>query len=671
MSWPTPQDYSEAIQNLALNCRDPVLQAGVVVTTPLGLPRPITGNFASVYRVHSAGTDWAVRCFWREFADQQDRYRAISRHLQTARLPYTVGFQYLPQGIRIRGSWYPLLKMEWVEGELLSTYVERCLGQPNEILALAERWRVMLGRLEASGVAHGDLQHGNILVVGGQLKLVDYDGMYVPALAGRGSHELGNQHYQHPRRDGTHFGPSLDRFSALVVYLSLVAVGRQPEVWRALGAGEERLLFRREDFVNPTGEVWRRLTAILDPRIQTGLPRLRAALVAGPRDLSPCKDELTASSVRRPRRSLSSLPAGAVRRELPVWPPDHLPPPLPPARFGGNRALPRLALAAVATIFASLALVAVLPPATLSFALLGFALIVAVAYAADPAVRARHPYRRRLGVARYRLRRQRFDLWWKRKQRNQAQHGCQRGGSRRDARLAALEQRRDRDRKRADEMLAQSKADINVALKSLKQAEHVAIQSQLEDARRRHVQRRLRQCSVRRAPLSQISPLLRMRLWIMGVRSAADLDATGLATARTLSPSVARILAEWRVDAELEARQSAPRSLLAAESAAIAQRFQRGLAVLLEDELLANARRGAVDAAIDQRYNHRAAQLDRRQAPGHRRRASHLAVLEGELSEAIRWEAEAAGEVTEAQQGLAPFASITVAGYLAYLIALR
>src|SRR5207248_10425515 len=56
--------------------------------------------------------------------------------------------------------------------------------------------------LEAAKVAHGDLQHGNILVRGGSIQLVDYDGMWVPALSGRDATEIGHRAYQHPERSG-------------------------------------------------------------------------------------------------------------------------------------------------------------------------------------------------------------------------------------------------------------------------------------------------------------------------------------------------------------------------------------------------------------------------------------------------------------------------------------
>jgi len=139
MSWPPPQDYNEAIQNPQLNFTDPELRAGVPEMTPLGLPRAITGGFASVYRLRCGGRDWAVRCFLRAVPDQQERYAAIGRHLAAAKLPYTVGFAFQPGGIKVGGRAYPLLKMEWVDGEPLERWIEDHLGDPAALRALAER----------------------------------------------------------------------------------------------------------------------------------------------------------------------------------------------------------------------------------------------------------------------------------------------------------------------------------------------------------------------------------------------------------------------------------------------------------------------------------------------------------------------------------------------------
>ncbi|MGH2443129.1 MAG: hypothetical protein ACRDFX_08200, partial [Chloroflexota bacterium] len=224
MPWPTPQEYNEAIQNPRANCSDPELAAGTPEVTALGLPRPVTGNFASVYRIRCGNRDWAVRCFWREYADMRQRYEAISRYLAALDLPYTVEFHYLERGIRIRGTWYPVLKMQWVDGVILSTWIEQHLNDRAALAEMAERWRTMMAALEHGGVAHGDLQHGNVMVARNELLLVDYDCMFVPALSGKMSHELGHQHYQHPRRAASDFGPGMDDFSAWVIYLSLLAL---------------------------------------------------------------------------------------------------------------------------------------------------------------------------------------------------------------------------------------------------------------------------------------------------------------------------------------------------------------------------------------------------------------------------------------------------------------
>src|SRR4051794_10058342 len=104
MAWPTPQDYQEAVQNPRLAFRDPDLQAARPEADALGLPRPICGTFASVYKMLAGpGRTWAVRCFIREFRDQQQRYDAISQELTRLNLPYTVGFKYQPTGIQVRG----------------------------------------------------------------------------------------------------------------------------------------------------------------------------------------------------------------------------------------------------------------------------------------------------------------------------------------------------------------------------------------------------------------------------------------------------------------------------------------------------------------------------------------------------------------------------------------
>src|SRR5689334_20331277 len=207
MTWPHSQDYNEAIQNPQDSFGDPELRAGEPVVNALGIPLPRSGNFADVYEVlcPATGNRWAVKCFTREVPGLRERYAEIGKHLAAARLPFTVEFQYLEEGIRILGRWYPILKMRWVEGLLLNEFVRGAREKPQPLDSLGRIVARMAQRLREAGLAHADLQHGNVILVPGRdagslaVKLIDYDGMFVPALAGSPSGEVGHPAYQHPQ----------------------------------------------------------------------------------------------------------------------------------------------------------------------------------------------------------------------------------------------------------------------------------------------------------------------------------------------------------------------------------------------------------------------------------------------------------------------------------------
>jgi serine/threonine protein kinase len=269
------------------------LQQGQPELTPLGLPRVISGGFASVYKLQCQQRTWVVRCFLRPFQDHEHRYAAISDLLNRVRLPYTVGFTFLREGIRVRGQWYPILKMEWVRGERLDAFIEQHLEEPDTIMSLARHWFEMVQALRDASIAHGDLQHGNVLVTtNGELKLIDYDGMYIPELAGEGSHEVGHPHYQHPQRRLSDFGHYLDNFSAWVIYVSLMGCAIDPELWLKF-RGDECLLFRRQDFEQPEDSaVLRALESHRDGRIRSLGTLFRSLLDLGPRDVPYLNDRI-------------------------------------------------------------------------------------------------------------------------------------------------------------------------------------------------------------------------------------------------------------------------------------------------------------------------------------------------------------------------------------------
>lgn len=311
MSWPTLQDYNEAIQNPRLAFSDPELRIGQPELNQLGLPRPITGNFACVYKIEIRGQRWAARCFSSEVSDHQRRYEAISTYLKQVALPYTVQFTFLPGGIKVLGKNYPLLKMEWVQGESLNAFVGKSIGYPDTLLSLAKVWSRMMADLKAASMAHGDLQHGNVVVVGDQLRLIDYDGMYVPGLAGNQSNECGHRNYQLPTRTGWDYGPYLDNFSAWVIYVSLVSLAVHPELWSKYGGGDECLIFRKEDYLQPEdSEILRELNSSPNTELRFLIELFTSLFSLSPQDVPALDGNLQAPTVDATMRR-SAEPSGS------------------------------------------------------------------------------------------------------------------------------------------------------------------------------------------------------------------------------------------------------------------------------------------------------------------------------------------------------------------------
>ena len=249
--WPSARYFTEAIQCPSICFSHPLLRRTLPAVDRLGMPLVTSGQFAYVYKLKSTnGTgDFAVRCFRGYLGDRDQRYRAIQEHLQTAPVSYLSEFTYATEGILVGGQRFPILFMQWIEGPTLDLYIGEMLNRPDVLLHLSEEWLRLLGSLRTSGIAHGDLQHGNIIVEHGQLRLVDHDGIFVTKMAGWSASEVGHQHYQHPRRTANHFDEKLDNFSSLVIYLSLLSLAERPALWQE--HHDENLLFTKKDFANP------------------------------------------------------------------------------------------------------------------------------------------------------------------------------------------------------------------------------------------------------------------------------------------------------------------------------------------------------------------------------------------------------------------------------------
>ena len=175
MLTPHPQivEYNEAVQNPATAFRDPELRQGQVKVNALGLPVALSGGFALTYMMATPGRRLAVRCFHREIPRVQHKYAAIARAVGALKSPYFVGFDYLADGISIRGGWYPVVKMDWAEGDPLGVWLDRHAGDRRALERLRGQFAALAAFLEKHDIAHGDIQNGNVIISPQGLKLVD------------------------------------------------------------------------------------------------------------------------------------------------------------------------------------------------------------------------------------------------------------------------------------------------------------------------------------------------------------------------------------------------------------------------------------------------------------------------------------------------------------------
>lgn len=262
--WPDAVAYREAVQTPTVSLGEPGWKTATVAVNRQGLPVTYAGRFAVVFRATlQTGEKWALRCFTSPGADAKNgnghagvsramRYQLLAPH--AARLPQLfVPFRYVERGINVGGSWYPVVAMQWATGTPLGQWIEKNLSAPDKLRRLCGVLSGVLAELEAAQMAHGDFQHDNLLIspTGDAVTLVDYDGLFVPELAGSPSPEGGHPNYQHPKRTPAHFGPGLDRFACLVLQTGLLALSHQPALWARFSDGES-VLFQKSDFVDPS-----------------------------------------------------------------------------------------------------------------------------------------------------------------------------------------------------------------------------------------------------------------------------------------------------------------------------------------------------------------------------------------------------------------------------------
>ncbi|MFD0394279.1 hypothetical protein ACFQ3Z_25855 [Streptomyces nogalater] len=613
----------EALQNPTLCFEDPDLKHGTVQQSPVLGPKAISGNFASVFSITAPdGQRYALKCFTRDSSTLEARYQAISRQLADLRpsklsQPWPVSTAYLPRGVLVAGEWYPALKMAWVEGTSLITWIERNVRDTAAVLRTAERFAALVADLERLGVAHGDLQHGNLLVAADStLRLVDYDGMYVPALKGQGATENGHRNYQSPTRTSADFGPSIDRFSAWVIYLSLVAIATDPALWDQLhDAQGEFLILKEDDFKEPrSSPAWSLLLTHTDPNLQALATQTHGHLTAAAQAVPPLT---TAGTIPTPVR-----PRGEPAGRIPSWMAGHMPQPRNrPAASGtgpgtgtgtgtgtaaGTGFAHRRPGDILAGVFAltgsaapaTLTAISTLPTGYMAAAQLGVLLLSGGVLHASRRSRPEA----QASKARILVLQQQVDALADSVAAAQKIHqeieSLNTAGARRDTQLnrqiKSLQTELRDEQSRITVRLNKETGDLRTKLSGLAAKEQQQLDAALASAVRTHIQDKLRRTSIKDAKkLSNMGSGTVTNLIAAGIHTAADFTGVRYVQGSRYGnrdaflirsnghqvkvPGVGEVraaaLESWRTSLEQRARKSAPTSVGVQERAAIRQQF--------------------------------------------------------------------------------------------------
>jgi serine/threonine protein kinase len=253
---PTTQEYKIALMIGEDSFR--TLQNLEVIPHPSYPNEPwySTGGLAIVFKIKMKEKFYALKCFYVETNERQERLGHIATYLKQNPSLYFVDFTYLDNELWVEttqgGNGYPVVLMEWVEGKTLDNYLaEVCKIQDKARLQnLYFQFCNLAWWLQQQPIAHGDLKHDNILVTtDGNIKLIDYDGMFVPALSSRKASELGSPCYQHPKRDTHFFNKDLDDFSLLILQITLLALQHEPTLFAKHYNGDG-ILLKDTDYSN-------------------------------------------------------------------------------------------------------------------------------------------------------------------------------------------------------------------------------------------------------------------------------------------------------------------------------------------------------------------------------------------------------------------------------------
>lgn len=227
--------------------------------TPIQIYTHGSGAFATVFKATDYQKYYAIRFFLNNEEELFDRYKILDIYLNSISASWITKFIFLENELKYNHSEYPVLKMEWIEGLPLNRYIEQVLYDNEKIIILQNKILTLSRELEQNKVGHGDIQCSNLIIVnsetdGVNIKLIDYDGMYIPEFSNMLNLERGRSEFQTPTRTIYHFDEKIDRFSFWIILCALEALKYDKTLWLDVMQGgfntQDNLLFVGADFAN-------------------------------------------------------------------------------------------------------------------------------------------------------------------------------------------------------------------------------------------------------------------------------------------------------------------------------------------------------------------------------------------------------------------------------------
>ena len=256
MQYPLISEYVRAIQDANSNL-DKLAHLEPVLDDH-GEPYRSSGAFAVVFKMkdEQTGKCYALKCFTEEQEGRAEAYCQIADELEFVDSSYITSVKYLDKEIFVDSSCekdeFPVLLMDWIDGETMENYIAENYQDNYGMAMLCYRFCKMAAWLRSQPFAHGDIKPDNIMVrPDGNLTLVDYDGMFVPAMKGQKSPTIGTKDFSHPLRTIDDFDETIDDFALTSIALSLKAISMNSTLLDTYGASD-RLLFSENDYRNPS-----------------------------------------------------------------------------------------------------------------------------------------------------------------------------------------------------------------------------------------------------------------------------------------------------------------------------------------------------------------------------------------------------------------------------------